>query len=355
MAGNSIGHIFRLTTFGESHGMAIGGVIDGVPANFSIDVEAIQRDLDRRKPGQSEVVTQRKESDIVQFLSGIFEGKTTGAPIGFIIKNENQKSKDYSHIKDKYRPSHADLTYDKKYGHRDYRGGGRSSARETASRVVAGALAKQFLTKYKISINAYVDQIGKIKVPDSAQIDYSIVESNIVRCPETETAKKMINFLKEVRKQGDTVGGVIKCYVSGMPLGLGEPVFDKLHADLGKAMLSINAVKGFEFGSGFNGSEMFGSEHNDEIIEDGSTITNYSGGIQGGISNGEAINMRIAFKPVATLMKQQKSINNKGDAVDIDGKGRHDPCVVPRAVVIVEAMAAITIFDHFLRSKTTQL
>ncbi|MEX1193017.1 MAG: chorismate synthase [Brumimicrobium sp.] len=355
MAGNSIGHIFRLTTFGESHGMAIGGVIDGVPANCSIDVEAIQRDLDRRKPGQSEVVTQRKESDIVQFLSGIFEGKTTGAPIGFIIQNENQKSKDYSHIKDKYRPSHADLTYDKKYGHRDYRGGGRSSARETASRVVAGALAKQFLTKYKISINAYVDQIGKIKVPDSAQIDYSIVESNIVRCPETETAKKMINFLKEVRKQGDTVGGVIKCYVSGMPLGLGEPVFDKLHADLGKAMLSINAVKGFEFGSGFNGSEMFGSEHNDEIREDGSTITNYSGGIQGGISNGEAINMRIAFKPVATLMKQQKSINNKGDAVNIHGKGRHDPCVVPRAVVIVEAMAAITIFDHFLRSKTTQL
>jgi len=355
MAGNSIGQIFRLTTFGESHGLAIGGVIDGVPANFEIDVNEIQKDLDRRKPGQSAIVTQRKESDTVQILSGIFEGKTTGAPIGFMIQNENQKSKDYSHIKDKYRPSHADLTYDKKYGHRDYRGGGRSSARETASRVVAGAIAKQFLKSKGIEINAFVEQVGKIKMLTFENIDYSATELNDVRCPDPKVAEEMITFLKEVRKQGDTVGGVIQCHVTGTPIGLGEPVFDKLHADLGKAMLSINAVKGFEFGSGFAGSELFGSQHNDLIQKDNSTLTNNSGGVQGGISNGEIINMRVAFKPVATLMRDQKSINDKGEEVTVQGKGRHDPCVVPRAVVIVEAMAAITLFDHLLRNKTTQL
>lgn len=355
MAGNSIGQIFRLTTFGESHGLAIGGVIDGVPANFEIDIDEVQKDLDRRKPGQSSIVTQRKESDTVQILSGIFEGKTTGAPIGFMIQNENQKSKDYSHIKDKYRPSHADLTYDKKYGHRDYRGGGRSSARETASRVVAGAIAKQFLKSQGIEINAFVEQVGKIKMLTFENLDYAATELNDVRCPDQKVAEEMITFLKEVRKQGDTVGGVIQCHVSGTPIGLGEPVFDKLHADLGKAMLSINAVKGFEFGSGFAGSEMFGSQHNDLIKKDNSTTTNNSGGVQGGISNGEMINMRVAFKPVATLMRDQKSINDKGEEVTVQGKGRHDPCVVPRAVVIVESMAAITLFDNLLRNKTTQL
>jgi chorismate synthase len=355
MAGNSIGQIFRLTTFGESHGLAIGGVIDGVPANFEINVAEVQKDLDRRKPGQSSIVTQRKESDTVQILSGIFEGKTTGAPIGFMIQNENQKSKDYSHIKDKYRPSHADFTYDKKYGHRDYRGGGRSSARETASRVVAGAIAKQFLKSQGIEINAFVEQVGKIKMLTFENIDYAASELNDVRCPDPKIAKEMITFLKQVKKQGDTVGGVIQCHVLGTPVGLGEPVFDKLHADLGKAMLSINAVKGFEFGSGFAGAEMFGSQHNDLIKENKRTSTNNSGGVQGGISNGEQINMRVAFKPVATLMRDQKSINDKGEEVTVQGKGRHDPCVVPRAVVIVESMAAITLLDHLLRSKTTQL
>ena len=355
MAGNSIGQIFRLTTFGESHGLAIGGVIDGVPANFEINIDEVQKDLDRRKPGQSAIVTQRKESDTVQILSGIFEGKTTGAPIGFVIHNENQKSKDYSHIKDKYRPSHADLTYDKKYGHRDYRGGGRSSARETASRVVAGAIAKQFLKAQGIDVHAFVEQVGKIKMLTYENLDYAMTEENVVRCPDPKVAEEMISFLKEVRKQGDTVGGVIQCHVLGTPIGLGEPVFDKLHADLGKAMLSINAVKGFEFGSGFAGSEMFGSEHNDIIKQNNRTSSNNSGGVQGGISNGEPINMRIAFKPVATLMRDQKSINNKGEEVTVEGKGRHDPCVVPRAVVIVEAMAAITLLDHLLRNKTTQL
>lgn len=355
MAGNSIGQIFRLTTFGESHGLAIGGVVDGVPANFEINITEIQKDLDRRKPGQSSIVTQRRESDIVQILSGIFEGKTTGAPIGFMIQNENQKSKDYSHIKDKYRPSHADFTYDKKYGHRDYRGGGRSSARETASRVVAGAIAKQFLKSQGIEVNAFVEQVGKIKMLTFENIDYAATELNDVRCPDPKVAEEMITFLKEVKKQGDTVGGVIQCHVLGTPVGLGEPVFDKLHADLGKAILSINAVKGFEFGSGFSGSEMFGSQHNDLIQKDSSTTTNNSGGVQGGISNGEMINMRVAFKPVATLMRDQKSINDKSEEVTIQGKGRHDPCVVPRAVVIVEAMASIILFDYLLRNKTTQL
>lgn len=355
MAGNSIGHTFKLTTFGESHGEAIGGVIDGIPSNFKLDLEAVQSELDRRRPGQSDIVTQRKESDTVRFLSGIFEGKTTGAPIGFVIENENQKSKDYSHIKDTYRPSHADFTYDKKYGHRDYRGGGRSSARETASRVVAGAIAKQFLQHLGIHVNSFVSQVGTIKLEgDLTQIALPNQE-NDVRCPDAEVAQKMIDYIKAIRKEGDTVGGVVFTRITGVPVGLGAPVFDKLHADLGKGMLSINAVKGFEYGSGFSGVEMKGSQHNDVFQPDGTTLTNHSGGIQGGISNGAPIYFRVAFKPVATIMQDQDSINSKMEKVNVEGKGRHDPCVVPRAVPIVEAMAAITLFDHYLRNKMTQL
>jgi len=355
MAGNSFGTLFKLTSFGESHGQAIGGVIDGVPSNVPLSIELIQEDLDRRRPGQSAIVTQRKESDTIQVLSGVFEGKTTGAPIGFIIQNSNQKSGDYEHIKDVYRPSHADFTYDKKYGNRDYRGGGRSSARETACRVVAGAVAKQMLAGLGIKINAYVDQIGDLRIPSDAFVDLSLIETNIVRCPVPELALEMEELVRAVRKDGDTIGGAIACVVHGVPVGLGDPVFDKLHADLGKAMLSINAVKGFEYGSGFQGSGMRGSEHNDQILSDGKTKTNFSGGVQGGISNGAPIYMRVGFKPVATLMQDQESINSKGDVTTVSGKGRHDPCVVPRAVVIVEAMAAIVLLDHYLRSKTTQL
>ncbi len=355
MAGNSYGKTFVLTTFGESHGTALGGVIDGVPANMAIDLEEVQKELDRRKPGQSTIVTQRKEGDEVQFLSGLFEGRTTGTPIGFTIRNANQKSKDYDHIKDKYRPSHADFTYDKKYENRDYRGGGRSSARETVCRVVAGAVAKQILAQKGIAVNAYVSAVGEIVLNENmATIDLSS-EENIVRCPDPDVAEKMIQYLKAVRKEGDTVGGIISCRVQGVPVGLGEPVFDKLHADLGKGLLSINAVKGFEFGSGFEGAKMRGSQHNDEFNKDGSTKTNFSGGVQGGISNGAMITMRIAFKPIATLMKDQKSIDNKGNEVTVEGKGRHDPCVVPRAVPIVESMVAITILDHLLRNQTTHL
>lgn len=355
MAGNSFGHTFKLTTFGESHGEAIGGVIDGVPSNFKLNLEAVQLELDRRRPGQSEIVTQRKESDTVRFLSGIFEGKTTGSPIGFVIENENHKSKDYSHIKDIYRPSHADLTYDKKYAHRDYRGGGRSSARETASRVVAGAIAKQFLAYLGIQVNSFVSQVGTLKLDgDLTQIPLPKQE-NIVRCPDPEMAEQMIDYIKTIRKEGDTIGGVVFTRITGIPIGLGAPVFDKLHADLGKAMLSINAVKGFEYGSGFAGVEMKGSQHNDIIQEDGTTLTNHSGGIQGGISNGNPIYFKVAFKPVATIMQDQYSVNSKMEKVKVEGKGRHDPCVVPRAVPIVEAMAAITMFDHYLRNKTTQI
>jgi chorismate synthase len=343
---STYGTIFKLSTFGESHGIAIGGVIDGVPSNFSIDLDAIQEDLDRRKPGQSEIVTQRKESDKVQILSGLFEGKTTGTSIGFIIPNDDQKSKDYDHIKDVYRPSHADFTYDKKYGNRDYRGGGRSSARETACRVVAGAIAKQILELKGIDIVAYVDQVGSVKL--TGEVDYNEIDNNIVRCPNVEDAAKMESLIKEIKKDGDTIGGSIVCEINHVPPGLGEPVFDKLHADLGKAMLSINAVKGFEYGSGFDCVEMKGSEHNDLFNEDGSTQTNHSGGIQGGISNGMPINMRIAFKPVATLIQKQQTLNSKDEIVEMQGKGRHDPCVVPRAVAIVEAMAAITILDFYL-------
>lgn len=345
--GSSFGSIFTLTTFGESHGVAIGGVIDGVPANQEIDIDAVQAELDRRKPGQSAIVTQRKESDEVQFLSGIFEGKTTGTPIGFTIVNGDQRSKDYDHIKSVYRPSHADFTYDKKYGHRDYRGGGRSSARETACRVVAGAIAKQLLESKGIDIYAYVDQVGPLTI--QGEVDYNEIDNNIVRCPNADDARRMIDLIKVVRKEGDTIGGSIRCEILHVPPGLGEPVFDKLHAELGKAMLSINAVKGFEYGSGFECVEMRGSEHNDLFNPDGTTKSNNSGGIQGGISNGMPITMRIAFKPVATIVQRQESIDKDGNAVEVEGKGRHDPCVVPRAVPIVEAMAAMTILDMFLR------
>ncbi|MGM0479609.1 MAG: chorismate synthase [Bacteroidota bacterium] len=355
MAGNSYGKTFVLTTFGESHGTALGGVIDGVPANVAIDFQQVQRELDRRKPGQSKIVTQRKEGDEVEFLSGFFEGKTTGTPIGFLIRNANQKSKDYDHIKDKYRPSHADFTYDKKYGNRDYRGGGRSSARETVCRVVAGAVAKQVLKEKGIEINAFVAAVGEKELKGDLSDMPLPREENIVRCPDPEVAEDMIDYLKTIRKSGDTVGGIIFCRATGVPVGLGAPVFDKLHADLGKGLLSINAVKGFEFGSGFEGAKMKGSDHNDAFRADGSTTTNFSGGVQGGISNGAPITMRVAFKPIATLMRDQKSIDKQGEEVTVEGKGRHDPCVVPRAVPIVEAMVAITLLDHLLRNQTTHL
>ena len=350
MAGNSYGTLFKLTTFGESHGEALGGIIDGCPPGITIDLEAIQAEMARRKPGQSAIVTQRKEPDDVQFLSGLFEGKTTGTPIGFIIPNTNQKSDDYSHIKDNYRPSHADYVYDQKYGFRDYRGGGRSSARETASRVVAGAIAKQMLPEIKI--NAYVSAVGPITLDIPYQeLDFNSIEDNPVRCPDASTAADMEAYIKDIRKQGDTVGGVVTCVIKNVPVGLGEPVFDKLHAELGKAMLSINAVKGFEYGSGFEGAKMKGSEHNDLYHADGTTKTNRSGGIQGGISNGMDIYFNVAFKPVATIMQKQESLDNKGEITEMTGKGRHDPCVVPRAVPIVEAMAAIVIADFYLINK----
>ncbi|MGA9327137.1 MAG: chorismate synthase [Salegentibacter sp.] len=354
MAGNSFGKLFRLTTFGESHGKAIGGIIDGCPAGLEIDTKKIQEELNRRKPGQSAIVTQRKEPDTVEFLSGIFEGKSTGTPIGFVIQNSNQKSKDYSHIKDTYRPSHADYTYDEKYGVRDYRGGGRSSARETASRVVAGALAKQLLKG--IEINAFTASVGEIELKKTnSEIDFSLIESNPVRCPDKETAEKMESYIKEIRSEGDTVGGTVRCVIKNVPKGLGEPVFDKLHAELGKAMLSINAVKGFEYGSGFEGTKMKGSQHNDLFNNDGTTKTNLSGGIQGGISNGMDIYFNVAFKPVATIMQKQETINAQGESVEMQGKGRHDPCVVPRAVPIVEAMAALVIADFMLQNKSAKI
>lgn len=356
MAGNTFGTLFRLTTFGESHGEALGGIIDGCPSGLALDLDFIQHELDRRRPGQSHIVTQRKEGDKVEFLSGNFEGKTTGTPIGFIIRNENQRSKDYEHIVDAYRPSHADYTYDAKYGMRDWRGGGRSSARETVSRVVAGAVAKLILKKYGITISAYTSQVGDIKLmKDYRKLDLTKTDSNIVRCPDALIAETMINRIEQVRKEGDTIGGVISCVVTGVAAGLGEPVFDKLHADLGKAMLSINAVKGFEYGSGFDGVSMKGSEHNDQFVvanKEVHTKTNHSGGIQGGISNGEDIYFRVAFKPVATIMKKQTTINSKKEEVEMVGKGRHDPCVLPRAVPIVEAMAALVLVDHILRNKT---
>ncbi len=354
MAGNSFGTLFKLTTYGESHGKGLGGIIEGCPAGLQLDLDAIQKDLDRRRPGQSAIVTQRKESDQVEFYSGIFEGKTTGTPIGFLIPNTNQKSRDYSHIKDSYRPSHADYVYDHKYGIRDYRGGGRSSARETVCRVVAGAVAKQLLDE--VRIQAYVSQVGNLALNKSVdQLDLTQTESSPTRCPDPETAREMEQLIKKVRKEGDTIGGVVSCLVQNVPIGLGEPVFDKLHARLGQAMLSINAVKGFEYGSGFQGVRMKGSEHNDAFNADGSTKTNYSGGIQGGITNGMDIYFRVAFKPVATLLQGYETIDREGESVTLQGKGRHDPCVVPRAVPIVEAMAALVLADFYLLSRVSKL
>jgi len=362
MAGNTFGQLFRISTFGESHGTAIGVILDGCPAQLPIDLEFIQSELDKRRPGQSKITTQRKESDTVQILSGTFDGKSTGTPIAMLIPNEDQRSKDYSHNTDVYRPSHADYTYDAKYGIRDHRGGGRSSARETAARVAAGAIAKLLLKHYGIEIFAHVSAVGKINAPNLEQLPVEELlktrEENIVRCADPATAKQMVDCIDAIRKDGDTIGGKVSCIIKNCPVGLGEPVFDKLHADLGKAMLSINAVHGFEYGSGFSGSEMRGSEHNDVFIAGSNTpktLTNFSGGIQGGISNGMEINFTVAFKPVATIMHNQQTINAAGEAAEIKGKGRHDPCVVPRAVVIVEAMAALVLADHLLRNKTSKL
>lgn len=364
MAGNTFGTVFKLTTFGESHGMAIGGIIDGCPAGLQIDLDFVKSELQRRKPGQSHITTQRKEEDEVKFLSGIFEGKTTGHPIGFTIENTNQKTNDYKHIKDSYRPSHADFTYQEKYGIRDYRGGGRSSARETACRIVGGAIAKLFLKHLNISIQAYVSQVGPIKLEKKYQdLDLSKTEESIIRCPDAATAYKMVSYIEDIRKEGNTIGGIVSCVVKGTPVGLGEPVFDKLHADLGKAMLSINAVKGFEYGEGFNSINFKGSELNDAFVPFDSaqgdkrvtTSTNHSGGIQGGISNGQDIYFNVAFKPVATIMQDQQSVDKDGNESTVKGKGRHDPCVLPRAVPIVESMAALVLVDHFLRNKTSKI
>lgn len=356
---NTFGNIVKLTTFGESHGVAIGGILEGIPAGFELDLEKIQLELDRRKPGQSNITTQRKESDTVQFLSGIFERKTLGTPIGFIIQNDDSKPKDYSHLKENYRPSHADFTFQEKYGIRDYRGGGRASARETACRVVGGAICKQLLEKEGIYINSFVSAAGEIKLDKNiTDIDFSKIDTNNVRCPDMETATKMEAHILDIKKQGDSIGGIITGFIQNLPIGLGEPVFDKLHAQLGKAMLSINAVKGFEYGSGFKAAAMKGSEHNDIFEKKGesiSTITNFSGGIQGGISNGMPVNFRVAFKPVATIMQKQNSVNEQGENVEIDFKGRHDPCVVPRAVPIVDAMAALTVLDFFLLHKLSKI
>jgi chorismate synthase len=355
---NSYGTLFRITTFGESHGPAIGVIIDGCPAGLLIDDAFIQSELDRRKPGQSKITTQRKEDDVFRILSGTFEGKSTGTPIAIVIENQDQRSKDYSHIAETFRPSHADFTYESKYGVRDYRGGGRSSARETAARVAAGAIAKLLLATEGVQINAFVSQVGEIEAPHYASLDLGKTEDNIVRCPDPATAEKMIALIDKVRLDRDTVGGIVTCVVKNTPVGLGEPVFDKLHAELGKAMLSINAVKGFEYGSGFEGIKMRGSQHNDEFFNDGGRIrtkTNYSGGIQGGISNGEDIYFNVAFKPVATIMQDQSTVDKFGNETNVSGKGRHDPCVVPRAVPIVEAMAALVLADFYLRYKISKL
>ena len=382
LAGNTFGTLFRVTTFGESHGAAIGCIVDGCPAGLPFDLDFIQHELDRRRPGQSSIVTQRKESDTVQVLSGVFEGRTTGTPIGLQIPNEDQRSGDYDHLAEAFRPSHADYTWQAKYGYRDYRGGGRSSARETAARVAAGAIAKLFLKTQGVDVQAYVSQVGHLATTqDYTQLNLTLTETNDIRCPDPMLAEQMIRLIKEVRKAGDTIGGVVSAVVRGCPAGLGEPVFDKLHADLGKAMLSINATKGFEYGSGFEGVQMLGSQHNDLFaplappppLPEGEgpdaggsgdspafltqrpvTLTNHSGGIQGGISNGMDIYFRVAFKPVATIMRDQASVNAAGEAVTVRGKGRHDPCVVPRAVPIVEAMAALVLADHVLRQRVNR-
>ena len=356
--GNTYGTLFKISTFGESHGLAIGVVIDGCPAGLEIDEAFIQAELTRRKPGQSKITTQRKEDDTFKILSGVFEGKTTGAPIAIVIENQDQRSKDYSHIENTFRPSHADFTYQEKYGIRDYRGGGRSSARETAARVAAGAIAKLFLRKYRIEINAFVSQVGELKAPHYTALNLSTAEDNIIRCPDPAIAEKMIALIDRVRLDRDTIGGIVTCVIKNTPVGLGEPVFDKLHAELGKAMLSINAVKGFEYGSGFEGVQLRGSQHNDEFYNEGGRIrtkTNHSGGVQGGISNGEDIYFNVAFKPVATIMQDQQSVDIDGNEAVVSGKGRHDPCVVPRAVPIVEAMAALVLVDFLLRAKVNQV
>lgn len=349
---NTLGNFLNLSTFGESHGESYGGIITNFPSGIEVNFKAIQHQLDRRKPGQSSIVTQRKESDTVKFISGIFEGKTTGTPIAFIINNENQHSKDYSHLEKAFRPSHADFTYEKKFGIRDYRGGGKSSARETVNWVAAGSLAKQILPK-SIEINAYVSSVGDLFcIKPYQDLDFSRTDETAVKCPDPETAQQMISKIKNIRKEGDTVGGTITCVIKNVPIGLGEPVFSKLHAELGKAMLSINACKGIEFGSGFCGAKMQGSDHNDIFNEDGTTRTNLSGGIQGGISNGMDIYFRVAFKPVATLLRPQESIDTNGNKIILEGKGRHDPCVVPRAVPIVESLAAFILADLFLIQKS---
>ena len=360
MAGNTIGKIFSLTTFGESHGVGIGGIIDGCPAGLAIDLNKISIEMNRRKPGQSSVTTSRKEDDDFEILSGVFEGKTTGAPLAFLIRNLDYKPSDYDNMKDAFRPSHADFTYLQKYGLRDHRGGGRSSARETAARVFGGAIAKQILAVQGVTINAFVTQVGKIKIEKKiSELDLSLTEKSIMRCPDMDTSEKMIEFIESLKSEGDSAGGIVQCIITNPNIGWGEPVFDKLHADLGKAMLSINAVHGFDYGSGFESVTMKGSEHNDlfEKNSDGKIITrtNNSGGIQGGISNGMDIYFRVAFKPVSTLLKSQTTINEKGETVDLIVKGRHDPCVVPRAVPIVEAMAAIVLVDHFLRNRNSRM
>ena len=355
MAGNSFGNFYKLTSFGESHGKAVGGVIEGVMPGIEIDVDFIQSELNRRRPGQSAITTPRDEKDKVEILSGVMEGKATGTPIGFLIWNADQRSKDYSNIKDVYRPSHADYTYQQKYGIRDYRGGGRSSARETIARVVAGAIAKLILRQYGVQINAYTSQVGSIKLEKPYhEMDLAQAEENIVRCPDAEVAEKMITYIDQVRQDKDSVGGVITCVVKNSPVGLGEPVFDKFHAEMGKAMLGINAVKGFEYGMGFKAGEMKGTEHNDEFYMDGDKVrtkTNRSGGVQGGITNGEDVYMNIAFKPIATILKEQNTVNKQGDEVQTTVKGRHDPCVLPRAVPIVEAMAAMVMVDMIYLNK----
>jgi len=359
MRGNTFGKLFKVHTYGESHGPAIGAVIDGCPAGLAISIEKIQAELSRRRPGQSEIVTQRKEADQVEILSGVFEGYSTGTPISLLIRNQDQKSKDYSHIKDSFRPSHADFTYTAKYGNRDYRGGGRSSARETAARVAAGAIAQMYLDTLGVEIHSYVSQVGELKLIKAPEnISKEMIDANIVRCPDSDLATRMIDYIKQVRKEGDTVGGRIHGVIKNCPAGIGEPVFDKLHADLAKAMMSINAVKGFEYGSGFASTVMRGSAHNDLFKKAGNrlvTETNYSGGIQGGISNGMDIYFNVAFKPVATIMRDQKSVDKSGNDDIVSGKGRHDPCVVPRAVPIVDAMSALTIVDHVLRQQSTSV
>lgn len=355
---NSYGTLFTISTFGESHGPAIGVVIDGCPAGLLIDEAFIQAELDRRKPGQSKITTQRKEDDSFKILSGVFEGKSTGTPIAIVIENQDQRSKDYGHIANTFRPSHADFTYDAKYGSRDYRGGGRSSARETAARVAAGAIAKLLLKQIGVEIHAFVSQVGEIKSPPYTELDLSKTEDNIVRCPHAATAENMIALIDEVRLSRDTIGGLVTCVIKNTPVGLGEPVFDKLHAELGKAMLSINAVKGFEYGSGFAGVSLRGSQHNDEFYNEVGRIrtkTNHSGGVQGGISNGEDIYFNVAFKPVATIMQDQQTVDKDGNEATVSGKGRHDPCVLPRAVPIVEAMAALVLADFYLRARSNKI